>query len=153
MIAVASGIFIIGAILFVIGLVMQNKNKNEYDRTAMATVGEKTCNEPTQVGPSAGPSAGPSSTEPSNCVTTYTFNVNGQSYTGVTENDVEGDEIKISYKSSEPSLNRIGETGGNDIAVALIYSGVGVCVLGLGLGFSSLLNNLTKNKKNTNTKE
>ena len=145
MIAVASGIFILGVILFVIGLVMQNKNKNEYDRTAMATVGEKTCNEPTQVGPSVGPS----STEPSNCFTTYTFNVNGQSYTGVTENDVEGDEIKISYKSSDPSLNRIGETGGNDIAVALIYSGVGMCLLGLGLGFSSLLNNLTKN----NTKE
>lgn len=154
MITAGIGLFIIGAIFFIVGLVMQNKNKDEYDRTTTATLGEKTCNEPNQVGPSVGPSTGPSSTESSNCVTKYTFDVNGQSYEGATENDVEGSEIKIRYKSSDPSLNKIDETRGNDTAIALIYSGVGLCILGFGLGISSVLRTTTApiKKNNNNTK-
>ncbi len=120
---------VIGLVLFITGIIIQSRNKSEYDRTATAIVGDTTCSTgPSPVGPSP---AGPP------CLTKYTFTVNDQKYDGSTTTGIEGNQVKIKYNSNDPSLNTIGDASGNNVDVILIYSGVGMIIFGVGVSVYS----------------
>lgn len=126
---------LVGIIILISGIIIFYTKRGEYDQTVTASVSDKIC---TSAGPS---SAGPSSAGPSSmCVSRYTFIVDGKNYWGTADTNIEGAEVKIKYNSNDPSLNMIGDLSKNKTDVILIYTGIGIIILGMLLiSFQSIL--------------
>lgn len=104
-------VLFIGFVLGIVGLVLIIKNSDGYTRSIIANV---SCTkiqgaDPSSAGPSsAGPSsAGPSSAGPSTC--TYTFDVDGKSYSGTTESELTTETVRVKYRPDDPNFNKIAD--------------------------------------------
>jgi uncharacterized membrane protein len=128
----------VGFVLVIAGTVLIINNSDGYTRTIIANVSCAKIKSagPSSAGPSsAGPSsAGPSSAGPSTC--TYTFDVDGKSYSGTSESELTTETVRVKYKPDDPNFNKIDDGNINMWGPILFLVGIALAFGGVAVGFS-----------------
>ena len=118
------GIVFFAAVLFTLGVWFTIRPLG-LTESIDGTVVDTGCDD-VSVGPSPGPSPNIGT-----CESIYTFNLNDIDYGGLADIKLDGKTVKISYKSYDPSNNRVGEPDVNYLGPSLLTVGLLLFVGGL----------------------